>query len=1078
MCFILVTLTLHAQPVTGNEWIKAGQPYLKFSVSQPGIYRVSYQAIRAADPSFLQTDPAHWQLFFRGQELAIRVVGQQDGVFDAQDMVEFYGEGNDGSQDALLYRPRQRLHPYQSLFSDTAAYFLTSCPSAVGKRMSEPAYSSEGLSAEPFHLNETVQAFTSDYTFNNLKGIEPSLQQSYFEPGEGWSGPLIRADSVGKVSLDLTGLVSADWPITLEGLVNGRSNVVQQVRIELDKPAIPLAPLSLTGFMSQSFRATIDPKAIQTDALTLRFRTSQAPTNAQFSVTYVKLTFPQTVDMASQTAKVFHLRPNARQTSLLTIPHAPPAAMAYDITDKANCRLLPISTLGTQMQVLVGETGQPRDVLVTNQIAQPLHIRAVRFNLTVPPQTDYVIITHASLRQAAETYAAFRASDSGGNHRPFVVEADSLYNQYNYGEKSPLALRRFADFLLTHTAVKNLFLIGRACSYPYLIKTTKDDLVPTVGYPGSDILLTAGLGGYPDNTPAIPTGRLSVTTPEQVLAYLEKVKQLELSTPNDLWRKHIIHISGGKSTAEAQTLRATLSSLGTTYQNGLLGGQVSSFSKRTSAEVEPINIAPLINDGVSLITFFGHAGPGITDMDFGLASALPNGFHNPVYPFMIFNGCGVGEIFSHFNTLSTDWLLAPQKGAALVLAHSYWSFQEPNTRYLNQLYSALFTDETTLGMPFGKVQQQLNRTLDREGADPYLVSVLLQMILQGDPALSLYPLPKPDFSVDKRGIYLERSVVGTSPVSSDSLRLVIPLANLGKFVAGQAVSLALTQTTATTSTRTVLPFTGFRYRDTLVYQLARDTSLRQIDVSIDPDNRLAELDKTNNRATLTIDWSQVQENSRYPIDAQADATVPMLNVLIDGAVKQNNAVVGLSPRLDVYLLDNNPLVSTDTSALEAYLTRCATCQPQRLPAETFARLATSARQLQFTTHLALEAGSTYELLIFGKDAAGNRTLPPYRLTLNTVTTNEPVTLRIYPNPATLYTKFDLTLNRQDLPTTARLQLYNPLGVGVFDDLLALSTGSNTFFWQGSTPGLYVYALRLTWQDGRTQTHTGQVIWQP
>ncbi|RYF53945.1 MAG: hypothetical protein EOO39_40060, partial [Cytophagaceae bacterium] len=414
-----------------------------------------------------------------------------------------------------------------------------------------------------------------------------------------------------------------------------------------------------------------------------------------------------------------------------------------------------------------------------------------------------------------------------------------------------------------------------------------------VGYPGSDILITAGLGTYSMNTPAIPTGRINATTNEQVLAYLEKVKQLEQATPNGLWRKHIVHISGGKSAPEASGLREALSGIGTIYTNGLLGGQISSFSKSTLDEVEPINITPLVNDGVSLITFFGHAGPAVTDMNFGFASPPENGYRNQNYPLMIFNGCGVGEIFSSFKTLSTDWLLAPQKGAGIVLAHTYWSFQQPTTRYLTKLYNDLYTDASTLNMPFGKVQQRLNMALEKEGVDPYDVSVMLQMLLQGDPAVSLYPLPNPDFTVEPKGVYIQSKVIGSSLKNSDSLRVVIPLANIGKYVAGQAISLTVKKTINSVATTSTLRFNAFRYRDTLTYTLAKDERLQKIEVSIDPDNQVAELSKINNTATLDIDWTQAQSGTSYPINSLADRVSPEINVFVDGKIRENQAVVGL-----------------------------------------------------------------------------------------------------------------------------------------------------------------------------------------
>lgn len=1075
--FLSTALTVNAQGQYGNEWIRPSQKYLKLSVTQAGVYRVSYQDIKAADASFVQTNPATWQLFFRGREMAIRVVGEKDGVFDAQDYVEFYGEGNDGSQDSLLYRPQKRLHPYQVLYSDVAAYFLTSASASVGKRIPELNNSAQGLTPEKFHVEETVQAFTSDWTFNNLRAIEPYIQQSYFEPGEGWSGPMIGVDSVGAVQLKLTGLITADWPITVNGMVNGRDNYQHQVQVLANAATTPFTTLVFQAFSSQTFQTVVNPASLQNEQLTLRFKAIKSGFPSNYSINYVKLSYPQALDMTGQTSKVFHVLPNTRLMALLTIKNAPTGSVAYDITDKANCQYLTAQPTDGQTQVVVSETDRNRAIFVTNQTVQPLAIKSVRFAAVFPKTVDYVIVTHASLRQSATTYAAYRASDQGGHHTPFIVETDSLYDQFNYGERSPLALRRFADYMRVNTAIKNLLLVGRANSYPYTVKTTKEDLVPTVGYPGSDILLTAGLGTFPANTPAIPTGRLNVIANEQVLTYLEKVKQLEASDANGIWRKRIIHISGGKTQPEAQSLRSAMDSFGAIFTNGLLGGQVSSFSKSQFVqEIEKINIAPLVNDGVSLITFFGHAGPSITDMNFGYATPVENGFRNTHYPLMVFNGCGVGEIFSKYNTLSTDWLLAPQKGAAVVLAHSYYSYEQSTSWYLSRLYTNLFNSATTLGMPFGQVQQQLNQALEKETIGPYEASVVLEMVLQGDPAVSVYPLPNPDFSFDQKGIYIQSSVAGNSIKNSDSLRVVIPLVNLGKYVLGQSVSVALKKTTSAGPASNALRFTSFRYRDTLVYTIRKDANLQKIEVIIDPDKQIVELDKTNNTASLTIDWSQAQGSS-YPLNALPDVVAPAINVFVNGVIRENKAVVNATPRVDIYLLDQNPLSPKDTTAIDVYLKSCETCSPQKISSKMLSVSAVSDNQLLVTTNLTLQAGSQYQLIIFGRDASGNQTQPPYVLDLSVAGKDEIITFQASPNPASSYANFDLMLNTQELPTDSRLTIYSLTGAQVYDDTFPINPGKNSFLWQGAATGLYIYSLKLTWKEGRTETYKGKLIWQ-
>jgi len=171
------------------------------------------------------------------------------------------------------------------------------------------------------------------------------------------------------------------------------------------------------------------------------------------------------------------------------------------------------------------------------------------------------------------------------------------------------------------------------------------------------------------------------------------------------------------------------------------------------------------------------------------------------------------------------------------------------------------------------------------------------------------------------------------------------------------------------------------------------------------------------------------------------------------------------------------LSAGDLNAVDMYLVACATCAPQRISPQLMTIVPVSANQLRVTTSLNLIAGALYTLIVFGKDAAGNRTLPPYTLDIQVIGTDEPVTFRTYPNPATTYVRFELDLPVRELPTQARLMIYNLLGVPVFDDAFPMGVGKNSFLWQARTPGLYTYSLRLLWSDGRAETRRGKVIWQ-
>lgn len=142
-----------------------------------------------------------------------------------------------------------------------------------------------------------------------------------------------------------------------------------------------------------------------------------------------------------------------------------------------------------------------------------------------------------------KAFAGYRASEAGGNYDTLVVTIDQLYNQFNYGETSPGAIYEFMRFMVAEGSPDYLFLIGKgrdvSSGYHRLINppsSVAKDLVPTAGSPPSDMLYTMGLAGT-TYEPAVPTGRLSATTPAQVAAYLQKLLSMNrhLHNPGKEW---------------------------------------------------------------------------------------------------------------------------------------------------------------------------------------------------------------------------------------------------------------------------------------------------------------------------------------------------------------------------------------------------------------------------------------------------------------------------------------------------------------------------------------------------------------
>src|SRR5689334_13249676 len=196
--FLIVICSVPACAQPGNEWINFNQPYYKIPTAQNAIYKLTYSNLVAAGvPPAI--DPQSIRIYHRGIEQAIYVQGENDGVLNNTDFVEFYGLKNDGTADQELYTdPAFQPHQLYNLYSDTTAYFLT-FGSGQGKRMDFISIANPALSPESYHWNERLQILSDQYSYGVDYG---SVILTYFDQGEGWMGNQILHGQTGSYLID------------------------------------------------------------------------------------------------------------------------------------------------------------------------------------------------------------------------------------------------------------------------------------------------------------------------------------------------------------------------------------------------------------------------------------------------------------------------------------------------------------------------------------------------------------------------------------------------------------------------------------------------------------------------------------------------------------------------------------------------------------------------------------------------------------------------------------------------------------------------------------------------------------
>lgn len=885
VCFswlVLMAVCLEGYSQLGHEWINYSQSYYKIPVGKDGIYRLTASALQSAGFPTNTVDPTRIQLFHRGTEQAIYVEGEGDLAFNETDFIEFYGRKNDGTLDAQLYKtPSLQPHSYYNLYSDTTSYFLT-IGSVPGKRMIFFSENNAGLSAETFHNDEKLLVLTNRYA----PGIDfTDVQETSFGLGEGWTGNQIVLNQVAthKISNVVLGVPSAGLPV-LEVLLVGRGPATHQV--EIYGGASLVAAGIVEGFEAKGFSGTINWTDIDVNGeLQVQIKvvgggsTNNAP---RISTSYVRLNYPQQFDVAGATEKTFTLAPNPGGKSYLELQNPSSGQRLFDVTDPSN--LLRIGTTATTtLNAIIPSTETPRKIYGSNAIIEPV-IRPVNFRQMNPGEHNYIIISHPLLRLPAmgytdpvKAYAEYRASEAGGSYDTLVVNIQQLYDQFNYGESSPLAVFHFMKFLDINRP-EYLLLVGKGLDVHYKYHrnpnanafATRKDLVPSAGFPGSDMFYTAGLAGT-THEPAVPTGRISAINSSGVAAYLNKVKEMEALPYSSLWRKNILHLSGGILEGEPERFRDYMIEFQEKAEDYYLGGQVTAIAKY-SKELGEINIAEQVNRGLNLVTYFGHSATDQLDFDIGDVTNPVLGYNNKgKYPVFLMNGCNLGSIFLTSKMLGENWVLAEDKGAAGFIAHSAYGFTGNLRDYTNMFYSVGYQDSTFMRKGIGDIQKEVGRRYMESYSNTVLrITQIQQMILIGDPALQLFGAPETDLEITDNDLTIE-SFDGqpiTALLDSFAVRMIVR--NFGK-AKRDTIRIEVVRTLSDNSTivyDSLYPSAKYSDTLTLIIRKGRESGFgnNTFKVTLDPDNILTELSKENNVATKSFFVPLNGTRNLYPVN--------------------------------------------------------------------------------------------------------------------------------------------------------------------------------------------------------------------
>jgi hypothetical protein len=901
--------------VYNNEWIDYSKTYYKFKVGQTGLHRISDTLL--ANMGLGNTPAENFQLWRNGVQVPI-YTSQATGIFSATDYIEFFGRMNDGKPDRQLYRdPSYLLSDKWSLETDTAAYFLTvNSNSASNLRVSSGAnnVAANTLPPDPYFMYTAGKYFNDQINAGYAVNVGDYLYSASYDKAEGWSSKELLSTvnefgiTYGVNRFIFPNLFAYNGPSAptpkFKMIASGNSNIERRYRVVINSDSVMGNRMDFFNYNIDSVYFPITTLNSSLDSITVTNFSSIAcypqPTGCQTDrmvIHQYEITYPRRFNFGGANYFEFSLAPSSQGNYLQISNFAYSNTLPYLYDISNNIRYMGDTAAG-QVRFALPASAQQRSFVLVSEA--PANVRYVSSMLTrnfinytaSANQGDYLIITSPALfagpngTNPVNDYRLYRGSASGGSYNAKIYLVDELIDQFGFGiKKNPLGIRNFIRYARLNYAAKPLdvFIIGKGVSYNEQrnFESTPDidklNLVPTFGYPASDVLLTAEPGS---SIPEIPVGRLSAISAAEVAVYLKKVKEYETAsaTPSPLiadrgWMKNVVHIVGASEPGLDATLTDAMQRYGTAIADTLFGARVETFSKSSSDYVEQLNSSRLQNlftEGISIITYFGHSSS--STLEFNLDN--PENYNNfKKYPIFIGLGCNAGNFFRYNpvrfqtkETLSEKYVLAPDRGTIAFIASTHFGIVHYLDIWATRAYREI--GYKSYGKTIGEIMKiTVQDVFDQTTQDDFYARCNAEESeLHGDPALRLNPHAKPDYVIEDPMVRIDPGFVS---VADPSFRVSARIENIGRSPSDSIVIEIKRQfpdQTTTVVLRKKIP--GIRYTDSVSVDIpinpTNDKGINKIIVTADADGKVDELYENNNSITKEVIIYEDEARPVYP----------------------------------------------------------------------------------------------------------------------------------------------------------------------------------------------------------------------
>ncbi|HYL61358.1 MAG TPA: C25 family cysteine peptidase [Candidatus Methylomirabilis sp.] len=681
-----------------------GEAAVKISIQSEGWYQVTQAQLVAAGLD-ANADARTLKLYAEGVEQPLLILGRQAGPLGPNDSFEFYGTGID------------------TPFSGTRVYWLVS-GGHFGKRIPSVAVRATGLS-EP-------QSFPFTVVLQQRTTYFPTLLNG--ENNDNFFGAAVTSEPVDLpltvAHADPNSAMQITLDITLQGATDQQAH---SVSVAFNGASIGEMDFANLANVTNTF--PVDRSLLQDGVNTVTLTALQGDNDISV-VQSIALHYPHTYAADGDWLKATASAGEAVHISGFSNPQI----QVFDITNPLAIIQLDgavaqeQSGYGVTLSV-AGPAGEERTLIAfsAGQISQAagLAFHAPSRLLRQREGSEMVIITHPDFESSLGPLVSLHESRGTSVE---VVTIDDVFDTFNYGERSPFAMRAFLQDAVTHWRVKPkyLLLVGDASLDPRNYLGLGDfDFVPT------RMIETAAFKTASDDWfsdfqqsgfATIATGRIPARTAADAALVVSKIVNFEQSVASGSASQQALLVADQNIDADFSTAtKVAAADLPSSLQ------PVEVFADGMDPTVVQQQLLADLNSGPLLVNYSGHG--SVEQLSFAdflddtSAATLTNSNQYSVYFLMDCLNGFFQDVYS--TSLAESLLLAPDGGAAAVWASSGFTIEPPQASMNQALLQILKSNPSLplgtaiLGAKSGVTDNDVRRT----------------WILFGDPAMVLLPPP-------------------------------------------------------------------------------------------------------------------------------------------------------------------------------------------------------------------------------------------------------------------------------------------------------------------------------------------------